>query len=107
MNLVYGGLFMEITKKVDGSKLMMGISGRLDTVTSPQLENEVKNVPEEITDFCIDMKDLEYISSAGLRVLLTISKKMKGKGSFTICNVNESVKEIFDVTGFSDILTIV
>ena len=98
---------MEIEKKADGSKLQMKISGRLDSVTSPQLENEVKDIPAEITDFSMDMKDLEYISSAGLRVLLTISKKMKGQGKFTICNVNESVKEIFDVTGFSDILTIV
>ena len=68
---------MEIEKKADGSKLQMKISGRLDTVTSPQLENEVKDIPAEITDFSMDMKDLEYISSAGLRVLLTISKSVK------------------------------
>lgn len=97
---------MDIEKKQDESKLFIKVSGRLDTQTSPQLEECVKGKLDGITELKIDMADLEYISSAGLRVLLMISKIMKNQGSFVICNINETVKEVFDVTGFSDILTI-
>ncbi|NLC92795.1 MAG: STAS domain-containing protein [Treponema sp.] len=97
---------MDIEKKQDESKLFIKVSGRLDTQTSPQLEECVKGKLDGITELKIDMADLEYISSAGLRVLLMISKIMKNQGSFVICNINETVKEVFDVTGFSDILTV-
>lgn len=86
--------------------MFIKVSGRLDTQTSPQLEECVKGKLDGITELKIDMADLEYISSAGLRVLLMISKIMKNQGSFVICNINETVKEVFDVTGFSDILTV-
>ena len=86
---------------------MVGLEGRLDTVTAPQLENELKASLEGISELVIDAGKLEYISSAGLRVLLSAQKIMSKQGSMTVKNVSEEVNEIFEVTGFSDILTIV
>lgn len=97
---------MEISKNIEGVKMVFSLSGRLDTVTSPQLEAQASEIPDNITNLKIDITSLEYISSAGLRVLLMLSKKMQNKGSFAICNINDTIKEVFDVTGFSDILTI-
>lgn len=97
---------MQIDQTKEGSTLTMKVSGRLDTTTAPQLENEITGHLDGITEFIMDFSDLEYISSAGLRVLLVTTKMMKGKGSFVIRNINETVREIFEVTGFLDILTV-
>ena len=95
-----------ITKKNDGAELKMLLSGRLDTVTAPELEQELKESLDEVTDLVLDMEDLEYISSAGLRVLLSAQKKMTKQGSMKLVHVNTTILEIFEVTGFTDILTI-
>ena len=97
---------MTITKNQDGSKLEIALEGRLDTMTAPSLEEEVKNSIEGIKELIFDLKDLVYVSSAGLRVLLSAQKTMNKQGSMTIKNANEEVMEIFEVTGFIDILNI-
>ena len=97
---------MTITKNKEGSKLTVTLAGRLDTTTSPQLEDEIKDEFEDIKELVFDISELEYISSAGLRVLLFAQKKMNTQGSMVIKGANEEIMEIFEVTGFVDILTI-
>ncbi len=97
---------MTINKNQDGSKLEIALEGRLDTMTAPALEEEVKSSIEGIKELVFDLKDLVYVSSAGLRVLLSAQKTMNKQGSMTIKNANEEVMEIFEVTGFIDILNI-
>ena len=98
---------LNISKENIGTgKLCIALEGRLDTVTAPQLESEIKSSIDGITELVIDSEKLEYISSAGLRVLLSAQKIMSKQGSMIVKNVSEEVKEIFEVTGFSDILTI-
>ena len=97
---------MTINKEANGTDLTIAIEGRLDTITSPELEEEVKAIPEDVTKLTFDLKDLEYISSAGLRVLLAAQKIMNKQGEMTVTGVTEAIMEIFDVTGFADILTI-
>ena len=97
---------MTIEKKLDGSMLDIALQGRLDTTTSPQLENELKTALDGVTELIFDLAGLEYISSAGLRVLLSAQKTMNKQGSMTIRNVNSDVMDVFDVTGFVDILNI-
>ena len=97
---------MTIDKKVNGTSMEIAIEGRLDTMTSPQLEEELKTSLEGITDLTFDFEKLEYISSAGLRVLLSAQKVMNKQGSMKIVHVSEPVMDVFDVTGFVDILTI-
>ena len=97
---------MKITKKQDGSALVVALQGRLDTTTAPDLENELKASLDGVTDLTLDLTDLDYISSAGLRVLLSAHKTMMKQGQMKVTNASEIVKEVFDVTGFSDILTI-
>ena len=97
---------MTINKTQDGSKLEIALEGRLDTMTAPSLEEEIKNSIEGITELVFDLKDLAYVSSAGLRVLLSAQKTMNKQGTMVVRNATEEVKEIFEVTGFSDILTI-
>lgn len=97
---------MNIEKVQDGSKMTVKVSGRLDTTTAPELEAELKSSLDGIEDLCIDFAELEYISSAGLRVLLSAQKTMNKQGKMAVTNVNETIMEIFEVTGFSDILTI-
>ena len=97
---------MNIDQLKEGTTLTMKVSGRLDTMTAPQLENEITGHLDGITEFIMNFSDLEYISSAGLRVLLVTTKMMKGKGRFVIRNINETVKEIFEVTEFMDILNV-
>lgn len=97
---------LNIKKELDGNSLKIALEGRLDTVTAPELESELMSSLENADSLVMDMKDLEYISSAGLRVLLTAQKNMNHKGTMKLINVNETVMEIFDVTGFVDILTI-
>ena len=97
---------MTITKKQDGAHLEIALEGRLDTMTSPELEAELKNSLDDAEDLILDFSKLEYISSAGLRVLLSAHKAMSAKGGMKVTNVNEIVQEVFDVTGFADILSI-
>lgn len=98
---------MEITSKLEDKKLTVALKGRLDTVTSPELQSELDKFPDA-TEMAFDFSALDYISSAGLRVLLAANKKcMAAGGSLTISGANAVVKDVFDMTGFSDILTIV
>lgn len=98
---------MQIEKKVENSVMTIALEGRLDTMTAPQLEGEILGKTDGIVELNFDFAKLSYISSAGLRVLLTAQKIMNKQGKMTICNVCAEIKEIFEVTGFSDILTIV
>ncbi len=88
------------------NELTLAVSGRLDTTTAPELEKVIKESLNGITSLIFDFENLEYISSAGLRVLLSAQKIMNGKGSMKIVHVNEMISEIFEVTGFSEILTV-
>ncbi len=97
---------LNIYKKEDGNTLSVSLEGRLDTTTAPQLEGELISSLDGKTEVVLDMEKLEYISSAGLRVLLSAQKIMNKQGEMVIKNASEEVKEIFDVTGFSDILTV-
>ncbi len=98
---------MEINKKADGSNLEIALSGRLDTTTAPEFEKSLKESINGVTDLTINFEGLDYISSAGLRVLLSAQKMMNASGGkMKVIGANDIVKEIFDVTGFSDILTI-
>lgn len=97
---------MTIEKTKEENKLTITIAGRLDTTTAPQLEAEIKALPEETEKLVLDLEQLEYMSSAGLRVLLAAQKKMAKKEGMIVTNVNEVIMEIFEITGFSDILTI-
>ncbi len=97
---------MTIEKMINGENVTLNISGRLDTQTAPQLEEELDGVFADCKDLTLNMSDLEYISSAGLRVILKAQKTMNTKGAMKLTGVNESIMEIFDITGFIDILTI-
>ena len=97
---------MNIIKKQEGTTLTIALEGRLDTVTSPQLEGELRTAVNGVTDLIFDLSALEYISSAGLRVLLSAQKVMSKQGKMTIRNVKPEIMDIFDVTGFVDILNI-
>lgn len=97
---------MNIVKTTEGTTLNMALEGRLDTTTAPQLEAELKGSMDGITELNMDFEKLEYLSSAGLRVLLAAQKIMNKQGSMIIRNVNETIREVFEVTGFIDILTI-
>ena len=97
---------MLINKTQNGDSLTIALDGRLDTTTAPQLEAEVVSNLEGVKNFVIDMEKLVYVSSAGLRVLLKAQKTMNKQGSMVIKNVSEEIKEIFEVTGFDELLTI-
>ena len=97
---------MEVTKIINGTELCVSVEGRLDTTTAPKFEKEVGSSLDGITSLIFDFKDLEYISSAGLRVLLAMQKIMNKQGKMKVINANETVIEIFEVTGFIDILTV-
>ena len=97
---------MTIEKNLNGSELNITITGRLDTTTAPQLEAELKQSYAGVVKLVLDFAALEYLSSAGLRVLLQAQKTMNKQGEMIIKNVNETINEIFEVTGFIDILTI-
>ncbi|MBQ6716613.1 MAG: STAS domain-containing protein [Clostridia bacterium] len=97
---------MTIDKKANGAELTIALTGRLDTTTAPQLEGELRTSLAGVTDLCLDFAGLEYLSSAGLRVILAAQKVMNRQGSMVIKNVNDTIKEVFDITGFIDILTI-
>jgi len=97
---------MTIEKNVNGAELNIRLIGRLDTTTAPRLEAEFKQSIGGVEKLVLDFAELEYLSSAGLRVLLAAQKVMNKQGEMIIRNVNETISEIFEVTGFSDILTI-
>lgn len=97
---------MEIIKNQNGNELNIELIGRLDTTTAPDLDNELKDSLEGVTKIVFDFTKLEYISSAGLRVLLAAQKVMNKQGEMILTNVNDDVKEVFEITGFVDILTI-
>ncbi|MBQ6425230.1 MAG: STAS domain-containing protein [Clostridia bacterium] len=97
---------MEITKKKDGGALKIALEGRLDTSTAPSLEETLSKELSGVTDLEFDFAKLEYISSAGLRVLLSTQKIMKNQGTMKVKNVCPEIMEVFDITGFSEILTI-
>lgn len=97
---------MTINKTVNEKTITLAIEGRLDTMTAPQLEAEVKADIENATDLTFDFAGLEYISSAGLRVLLSAQKIMNHQGKMVVRNANETIMEVFEVTGFIDILTV-
>lgn len=96
---------MKTEKKYEDETLTITLEGRLDTTTAPELEREIGEL-NDVRELVIDMKGLEYISSAGLRVILKAQKIMNLKGSMRLINVGESIMEVFEITGFSDILTI-
>lgn len=97
---------MDIKKTKDGEKLTLALVGRLDTTTAPQLDEVVKNELTGITGLTFDLASLDYISSAGLRVLLAAQKVMNKQGEMVVKNAKEDIMEVFDITGFADILTI-
>lgn len=97
---------MNIIKTSEGTKLTFAIEGRLDTTTAPQLEEEVKGSLTGVTELVLDFSKLEYLSSAGLRVILSAQKIMNKQGRMVIRHVNETILEVFEVTGFCEILTI-
>ena len=97
---------MEIIKTKDGANLTLAIEGRLDTTTAPMLEEVVKSELDGITALKFDLAKLEYISSAGLRVVLAAQKIMNKQGTMVMVNANDEIMEVFEITGFADILTI-
>lgn len=97
---------MTINKEIQDKTMTLKLEGRLDTTTSPELEEELKASLDGIEDLRMDFSELEYISSAGLRILLAAQKTMNKQGTMSITGVNDTIMEIFEITGFSDILTI-
>ncbi len=97
---------MTIEKNLNVAELTITLTGRLDTTTAPRLEAELKASLDGVEHLALDFAGLDYLSSAGLRVLLAAQKQMNKQGDMVVRNVNETIAEIFDVTGFCDILTI-
>ena len=97
---------MTIEKTTENEKVTLTVSGRLDTTTAPELEAALDEVLENTKELIFNLENLEYISSAGLRVILKAQKSMNTKGSMKLTSVNDSIMEVFDITGFLDILTI-
>lgn len=97
---------MNISIDKDNSRVLLKLEGRLDTTTAPELENTINGEGETLTNLVLDFNGVNYISSAGLRVLLTAQKKMNVQGSMELINVNEDVMDILEMTGFADILEI-
>ncbi len=97
---------LNISQSKSDTALTVALEGRLDTTTAPQLESELKGALDGVTDLTLDLTALEYVSSAGLRVILSAQKIMNAQGKMKLTGVSEAVMEIFEVTGFADILTI-
>ena len=97
---------MTITKQQDGTKLNIALEGRLDTATAPELEAELKNGLDGIEDLTLDFQSLQYLSSAGLRVILAAQKRMNRQGHMAVEHVCADIMEVFEITGFVDILDI-
>ena len=97
---------LNINKTIENGKAAFSLEGRLDTVSAPELEAELKDALDGVSELTLDLEKLEYISSAGLRGLLAAQKEMNKRGTMKVTHVGETIMEIFEVTGFSDILTI-
>lgn len=97
---------MKLNKVAEGGMLTVALSGRLDTTTAPELEKEISSSLAGVNALVLDFSDLDYVSSAGLRVILKAQKAMNAKGGMKLKNVNKDIMEVFDITGFVDILTI-
>ena len=97
---------MTISKTLEGNNLTLALEGRLDTTTSPDLEETLGASLDGVTALVFDFTKLDYLSSAGLRVLLSAQKRMNKQGSMKLVHVNDAVKEVFEITGFADFLTI-
>lgn len=97
---------LNIDKKVDGKNIELVLSGRIDTTTAPELDKAIQEIIGNAENLVFNFANIDYISSAGLRVLLSSQKAMNKQGSMKVIHVNESVMEIFEVTGFSEILSI-
>ena len=97
---------MNIEKKLNGASATVAVAGRLDTQTAPEFEKELDTVFAGLKELILDMSALEYVSSAGLRVILKAQKVMNAQGSMKLTGVNDNIMEVFDITGFLDILTI-
>lgn len=97
---------MTINQERAGETLTLRLEGRLDTTTAPQLEAVIREGLDGIVEFILDLEKLEYLSSAGLRVILGAQKRMNRQGTMTVRHVNETIMEVFEITGFADILTI-
>lgn len=98
---------MNVEKVCNGNEMTLCVNGRLDTTTAPSLETAVMEVVAGCESLVLDLAGLEYISSAGLRVILKTQKIMMSKGGMKVQHVNETIMEIFEITGFTDILTII
>ena len=97
---------MEIKKIADGSNLTVELAGRIDAVTALQLDKDLNASLDGVADLTVDLAAVEYISSAGLRTLLKLQKRMDSQGAMRIKNIRENVREVLDMTGFADFLTI-
>ena len=97
---------MKIDQNRNGNKLTVALEGRLDTTTAPELEQSLQESISDVSELVMDFEKLEYISSAGLRVLISTQKIMNKQGEMKLKNVSETIMEVFEVTGFSDILNI-
>lgn len=97
---------LNINKTIENGKAVFSLEGRLDTVTAPELERELNESIADVNDLTLDFEKLEYISSAGLRVLLSTQKLMNRQGELKVVKVKESIMEVFEITGFSDIISI-
>ena len=97
---------LDINRTIENGKALFTLTGRLDTTTAPELEKELKDSLDSVSELTLDFAGLDYISAAGLRVLLAAQKTMNKQGSMKLKNVNDTIMEIFEVTGFSDILTV-
>ncbi len=97
---------MTIDKNLEGTKLTLAVAGRLDTTTAPMLSEELEASLDGVEELALDFNDLDYISSAGLRVLLSAQKRMNKQGRMYLTGVNDAIMEVFEVPGFADILTI-
>ena len=97
---------MNIEKTITGKNILLKVAGRLDTTTAPQLEAAIDDCIADAEELVLECSELEYVSSAGLRVILKAQKRMNVQGSMKLTNVNDTIMEVFDITGFADILTI-
>ena len=97
---------LKIDVEKDGTEYTFLLEGRLDTITAPSLEGKINEATPDATKLILDLAKLDYISSAGLRVLLGAAQDMEDKGEMVVCNLNPSVKEVFDLTGFSNLFNI-
>lgn len=97
---------MDINKIKNNNEITIELTGRLDTTTAPKLEQVLPELTENIKTVILDLKHLEYLSSAGLRIILLLQKKMNKQGQMIVKNVNETIMEVFEITGFVDVLDV-